>query len=630
MRLTVRLAAAAGLLAAALLTAGCAEIGCEEVGCDPGFVCDESSGRCVEQIADCHQDDCPSDQVCNRQTGECEPETQSCENRPCPRGQVCNGATGYCRPDTRCSDDECGAAERCDEQAGECRPKSCEDDSQCPAGYICGTSGECTAGCRPETPNCPFDQSCWRSSPSTGQCRDECSSDTDCPHGQACTSSTGQPVCRPEPPCSSNTDCRDDEVCRDGQCAAPPCESNAECPNEQVCDRATGICVGGECTEDDFGPNQTPGEATELHFETFTDLQLCPGRSDWFALEVEAGQGISVQVAHAADRDLDFVIFDDRGDVVALNQQAPARQTGRTSSEVTFVSARSQTLRIRIYSTSRRSPDSDASTPPVPSAASYDLAIRHADELLCRDDRWEDNDTRRSAEPLSSSIGASPDFPFLQICGADEDWFELPDLPRRARMQVRLRDAESHFELDVYSEQGAHFRRSPVEAFQLWRNGDRQDWFLRVHSRRDRSGGYTLGYSIDAPWNCPNAGEADDADSAAVLPPDEAHTRVFCPLTDRWEDDWIALEAPSSKTYLEVRVTERAAIPPVEVRLYERDDDSLTLLRTASRHGGVHGAALEVEPSREILVRLSTDATPGTLTARPEYEITYAYQNGSE
>jgi hypothetical protein len=352
---------------------------------------------------------------------------------------------------------------------------------------------------------------------------------------------------------------------------------------------------------------------------------LCPGRSDWFALEVDADEAVRLRLSHETDRDLDFTVFGEGGDVMATNQQPPSPGRRRASSSLAVLPDRPQTLRIRVYSNSRTSAAGDDETP-VPVGATYDLTVERAADLLCRDDRFEQNDTREEAETLASSIGSSSTLLAPKICGGDEDWFALPDVPRRAQIEARIDEEDApHLRLDLYAEDGAHYRRSPVETFDLWRNASRQTWYLRVGSRRELSGDYTLDYTVSAPWECPHAGVSDSADQALSLPPGETNSHLLCPLDDGWEDDWFALDAPDSARYLELQVTESEASPPLQVRMFERLDDRLALVRATNEQNGLHRAVLDVDPSRELLVHIGSEAEPGNLTDQPEYDVVYDY-----
>lgn len=630
--------APAGLLAGLLagiallgLASGCnTEYTCADLGCDPGYRCDLETEECIQKDDDCERGGCPTNQICNVESGNCEPETKSCgESGTCPEGQVCDGTDGFCVTEPGCQSDDCGAAERCDTDSGACVPRSCDADGECPRGYICGrTTGTCIAGCRDEQSRCPSGQRCWG-----GQCLSNCGTDRDCPHGQYCATDGNESVCRPEGPCDTDDDCRrSDEVCRNGSCTAPPCQSDDDCASNRVCDRGTGLCVGGDCSDDSFAPNQTRSEATSLEFETYTGLQLCPGKSDWFQLEAESAESVAIRLEHPAETDIDMTVFTDDGDVAALNHQAPSRARGTASTSVSFVSERAQTLVLRVFSEDRVEPSDggERRSLPIPASAGYELQVERAEEFLCRDDRFEENDARAEAETLPSDVGSAPAYPFLKICGGDTDWFRLPEMQNRAQLEAELRNAPGHVELEILAEHGARFERPPNEPFHLWRNASRQDWFFRVSSNRRQSTGYNLTYAVDSPWQCPEAGAYGDADHALALAPDTRTTYLLCPVQDGWEDDWIALQPPTSDTYLDVQVFERAGSPPLEVTLFEKKEDSLSLLRAAEGRQGVHGAALEVDTSQEIVVRIVGASEPGTLVEKPEYDVVYGYENDSE
>jgi len=624
--------AATALLALVALAAGCNnEFTCVDLGCEPGYHCDPDTEKCVEQADRCQRDGCPSGRVCNTETGQCVAKTIPCgESGTCPDGQVCNGQTGFCEAESGCTASDCGAAEQCDELTGECVARRCSADTNCPRGFICVETGQCTSGCRLERPTCPSGQRCWPVTETTGQCLNRCTGHRDCPHGQYCATEDDNSVCRPEGPCSGDDDCiRSDEVCRNGACTAPPCQANDDCPSNQACDRATGLCVGGDCSDDSFAPNQTRGEATPLAFETITDLRLCPGKDDWFALDVESAESVSLRLRHPADTDLDITVFDADGKPIAVDQQAPGRSVGTATASVSFVSDRAQTLAIRIYTTSREAPSTDPEqpAPPVPRAASYELTVARAADLLCQDDRSEENDSRRAAEQLPGDVGSEPAYPFLKICGGDVDWFRIPAVRARAQLEAELRNAPSHIQLEVLADDGTRFLRGPGEPLRIWRNAARQDWYFRISSNRRASGGYNLTYVLDSTWRCPDAGSYGDAGSALALSPGERKTFALCPVNQEWEDDWIALEPPSSETYLDVHVFERGDSPPLEVTLLERTGDELGLLRATERRGGAHGAGLEVDADQEIVVRVVGIQAPGNLVEKPEYEIVYDYED---
>ncbi len=139
-----------------------------EFKCDPGTVCDNASGRCVD--AECVGKTCPSGEVCR--AGACVPPcggvtcpygsvcvadkcVAPCGSVKCPTGQVCRG--GVCLPGcTSCSGVACGAGTKCDPATNDCVDPSCSKP--------CGPGTHCSAGA----------------------CVDDCAG-AKCPTGQVCT-----------------------------------------------------------------------------------------------------------------------------------------------------------------------------------------------------------------------------------------------------------------------------------------------------------------------------------------------------------------------------------------------------------------------------------------------------------
>ena len=554
------------------------------------------------------------------------------QTRECPEGKACNTASGFCEPESGCNASDCSPAQQCDQQTGECVARQCDADTDCPRGYICGDANRCTSGCRLDAPKCPANQICWRSPESDiGQCRNECASFRDCPYGQYCASNAGPSICEPEEPCDRDSDCRQqghqDEVCRNGICSPPPCQSDEMCNDGEVCDKATGRCVGGSCQDDRLAPNQTWEEAAGIKFDTYTRLQLCPGHSDWFSLEVDSNDAVSIRVEHEAVYDLDFIVYDEERQPVAVNQQAPPNNArgGRFSSTATFLAEKAQTLMIRVYSTSREQ-DENAVTEPEPVDTTYELRVSDARNLFCSDDGFEENDSRQTARSVPSAIGADLEFNNRQICGGDADWYHLADVSGDAQLHSSLRSEADHLQLDVYSELGAHYRRSPVETLDLVRtSGGEQDWYLRVSSRRKRSASYTLSYRVDSPWECPEDGKHGNPEDAVSLSRETETTYALCPRDKKWEVDWIDLESPNSTKRLEIEVTVTQSLPEVRVEVFEKQPSGLSILHRAARLADIYSAVLQVDPEQDLVLRIGSDTEPGPLRNKPRYDVVYRF-----
>ncbi len=66
------------------------------------------------------------------------------------------------------------------------------------------------------------------------------------------------------------------------------------------------------CTDDANSPNHTPETATAVSLgASLSDLQICPGSDDWYAVELEAGVSIQAGIFFtSAEGDLDFYVYD--------------------------------------------------------------------------------------------------------------------------------------------------------------------------------------------------------------------------------------------------------------------------------------------------------------------------------
>lgn len=622
---------------ASLTYAGCvSEPTCSDLGCDPGRICDDSTGECIDPT--CEPGECPDGQICDPESGACQEAAGDCSDpdQSCGPDELCNAQEGVCEPASDCAEEGCSSAvETCDSQTGECVPKPCEIHADCPTqGYVCGEDGTCIAGCLLEQGNCPPGQNCRDvsetgsdSEADIGRCLQSCQSNQECPHGRYCPEST----CEPEPLCESDGDCpRDDEVCRNGRCAAPPCRSEKDCPSNQICDRATGVCLGGDCADDNFAPNQTWEEAADISFEKYTDLQLCRGRSDWFALQADSAEAIRLRLKHDVQTDPDLVVYDSLGRIIATDEQAPPPNAdrGRFVSRTTFASNSQQTLRIRVFSHRR----DDASGPgsfPLPETTSYELTVDSAVQSFCADDPYEENDTRSTADRLPSDFGSAPQFDFA-VCADDRDWYQLSAVPAHSQLQARLvdvpREAE-HLRLAVLSEGGDRFELTPAQALTLLRTGPEQDWYMLVYSRTNSSAEYGIRYNLEAPYDCPEAGEHENVEDAIPLRPQIETTFQLCPAAEQWETDWVELDPPPSNSLLRVD-----AIPEtpnlesdLEVALFEKVPEGVQRVRSALQTDDGFALTAAVEPDQSLFVRIRSESRPGVLQFEPKYRLRYEF-----
>ncbi|MBX3185402.1 MAG: hypothetical protein KF819_00240 [Labilithrix sp.] len=196
--------------------------------------------------------------------------------------RVCVGSDCYSCPDNYYSND--------------CRPWSCYDNSECPAGYQCGTDRRCrlTSGnppgsgggtsctkpsdCPPGS-NCGADNKCHAGDCSTSGCpssfvcklsggvaecvavgsgpASSCKKDADCPTppGSKCLSGS---CVAPADQCADATQCQAGYQCVQGACT-PSCGPDKPCPTGYACDDAKGVCTGNTspCTNSSTCTNGT-------------------------------------------------------------------------------------------------------------------------------------------------------------------------------------------------------------------------------------------------------------------------------------------------------------------------------------------------------------------------------------
>jgi Tol biopolymer transport system component len=195
---------------------------------------------------------------------------QTCtQNTDCPTGLVC-GTSGACEPtiDITVVQQQCQVQTDCSNglcRDGICQPECPPLGTPCPDGTVCRT-GACV-------PECTKDADC------TGGlvCRDSfctptCTQNSDCPNGYGLVCVDGACV----PPCTTNFDCPGGSVCVDGGCqSGQKCVSHTDCPVplRQACVNSVCVC-GGDCD----GNGYVTGNEIELMVSIFggAPLASCP------------------------------------------------------------------------------------------------------------------------------------------------------------------------------------------------------------------------------------------------------------------------------------------------------------------------------------------------------------------
>lgn len=178
---------------------------------------------------------CGANQYCDQ--GACVPDLRCSTNGDCLEGFFCN-RSGKCQessdsprtPNVRGCPDEC--LQFCDSDFT-CKPITCVIDDQCPCGPC--DNGQCTLACEDNT-DCPAGQVCGDDGRCT-PCR-SCAQDSDCGAGIECV----EGCCDQLPSCRSDSDC-ETGYCFKGECV--DCRRSPDCAASYGDDRL--VCVENVC-----------------------------------------------------------------------------------------------------------------------------------------------------------------------------------------------------------------------------------------------------------------------------------------------------------------------------------------------------------------------------------------------
>lgn len=613
-RLTSTWAAGALALLGALALPGCLDpLTCVDLGCPYLQRCDAETGECVDRVTDCNVDSsiCGPDEYCSAALGRCLSLQQRCgrDQAQCPRGQECDAERGVCTPIGLCNTDgDCDPGEQCS-RAGECESIPCETSLDCGLlGFICELD-VCVPGCAlPEAP-CPEGKFCRTMGEVTGECISGCSRDKDCDFGYFCDLSLEQPTCVREASCDEDDDCRDDELCRLGACEQSPCAEDDDCASGQTCARAQ--CVGGGCTEDKFSPNHAVDEAAALpQGVDIANLSLCAGRADWYALELDGGEVLEVELRHDAGVDLELYLLDPSLELLRADER---RQTVSTLS---YQARADEGVYLLV--------DTAALT-----STSYGLSVTRTQANACQDDNFEDNDTLHGALALTLDPNTPVSLP-LALCYEDEDWFTIRDLAADAGLSATGQPTDGVIpEVTLYTPDGEVLDIPAAVGLTMLRAGAEGDYHVRVRSPRRQPAELTLALTELPPYACEGAGAQATLEDAAAIAPDALISQRLCPSQETWEIDWFALEAPDAPAVIRVKAQVDGA-PALRVALVAETDDPeqpTRIVRVAETgEDGVVELGALVAPAQELSVRVSSEAPLGRLLEPPRYQIVYQYE----
>ncbi|WP_224244778.1 hypothetical protein [Hyalangium gracile] len=265
----------------------------------------------------------------------------------------------------------------------------------------CGVDESCNTGlhaCVPRCTEATASTVCAPGERCVGSRCVQCVESNECGPGLQCDAA-GR--CAVSPRCYSDRDCRVPLSCHvpTGACLErlPPCTSDEGCRSDQRCDIGTGECVPRTCQPDTLEPNDTPVTAFSVGASRYLDLTLCAGDVDHFAISLQRGDrlGVNVEGDPFAESSFATVILDASGRV---------RASGWMLASFVAATPGAYTVRVATQAPTQR----------------YDIGFFLSRGTPCDDDRQEPNDTPATATSYASGTSIEG-----VICPQDQDHFTL-------------------------------------------------------------------------------------------------------------------------------------------------------------------------------------------------------------
>jgi len=334
----------------------------------------------------------------------------------------------------------------------------------------------------------------------------------------------------------------------------------------------------------------------------YTELVSCPGRSDWFSVDVDSSSIVRIRVEQTRPiPDLDLYVFDDQQNLIVQNQELDP------VTNLKFASSRDQTVFVEIRST-----EFEEST--------YDLTISNE---FCEDDPFEENDSRAEATFVPRSEDVESEIT-LRTCGFDEDWILIRDVGAHNGFELSLQPGAPELEIEFQTSDGQIETLDRDGRLRLLRVGTEGDVYLRARALLGQSGEYRLRYEMTSEWSCPETpGATSGAMQAASLTPESVASRFLCPFDGGWETDWYALNIDEAG-FLAAMLMPSAGLPEAQLSLLEETAAGTRVVRNGIRWQGAVELFAQVDPTRNYWLRVASPETLGRIRSDPAYDLVYS------
>jgi hypothetical protein len=541
-----------------------------ELACDVEESCNESLGVCVSACAgqctpETEDEDCGPQARCN---GACRC-VQCLSNADCGTGLVCNVRAGQCQSENLCfSDDDCDAPLICDPRTALCQvaPPACFDDFDCAIAERCNVA---TGRCEPpggvciddrledaDTPENAEDITFVVDQPKIIDDLQLCSDDDDVyvfslsagdrltvqatrtlPEARAtlwlldenAETSIAFAETAPRGNGTVTTTAQTDQVVflRVNALLAPtPYDLTVTVTRAGVC-VADFFETGGGGTDNDTAATATSPLLAVPGIEL--SAELCPDDVDFYAVDVDDGEGLRATVAFDPTRaDLDVALLDASGAVVAATEDVvePAVVERR------FVTGGRFFVRVRGFANSR---------------GPYTLVLQPLAPLVCAD-AFEPDDATPPVIDVDNVASGTALVQDRMLCGegplADVDrWQVFVEDFERLVVSARPADASLRVILTVEDAAGRVLARSPSgtgASSVSWDATSTGPVFVRAAGAFGQRGTYAVTLLRENQTSC-----APDA----FEPNDRPATRASLPTIDDAIDDVVATICESDEDH---------------------------------------------------------------------------------
>jgi len=197
---------------------------------------------------------------------------------------------------------------------------------------------------------------------------------------------------------------RADEVCGDG--IDNDCNDAVDCA-DSACSSDPACAGGGGCVDRGFEPNDTIETAAAVDDGEYENLQACDGNPDYYAVTVDAGDRLSVQVRFQHDEgDIDAFLYDPSDRLI----DAATTTDNNEVLTLTATASGTHTILVDLYEDAGREPGNG-----------YDLLIQveRGRPSGCTDDSFEENDGIRDAAPIDPGTLSAT------VCPDDADYYAI-------------------------------------------------------------------------------------------------------------------------------------------------------------------------------------------------------------